>query len=242
MTPDVLSDGTRTNTSSVYTTDSYTPPSGGVLLLAVMVGGANPVPALVPDSVTGNGTTWTLVDGGQTPNTRNAAALFVADGASRTAGAVTITLAADVNRLAYRIVHVPVAAVRQYAIEAHASLSPTTATLPDALAQDTAVFGMGVCNGGGAPIPGAGQSRLGSDLEITQPTGTLITTWADPSTEDTSFLTSGAQGRVVIAAEIEPLSQSGAGVFMVVGGAEVPVTSVTLVQQGSEVPATLEVQ
>ena len=73
-------------------------PASGTLLLWVLTGGANPVVAVQPSTVTGLGLTWTHVEGATYSTGRVRADLYTARG-TPTPGTITISYASSMSRI-----------------------------------------------------------------------------------------------------------------------------------------------
>ena len=120
--------GASTTDGTSFGTSSVSPPANTLLLLAVVCSHATA--AEVPNSVAGNGLTWTAVPGGSVTTgagTRRVS-WFYSWGAAPSAGAITIGFATSHSGAGWALVSCPGAALRPPRQATTAAASSTTIT------------------------------------------------------------------------------------------------------------------
>ncbi len=200
ITPAVLTHSSSSTDGTSFATASITPASGVLTLLAVHCSHASA--AETPNSVTGNGLTWTAVTNSMVANGTNTrrTVWFYAFGASPSAGAVTIGFATTHTGCAWSVISVPggvPAAPRQATTNTATSAVTVVGTLAALESPYSAHFyACSHATAEGKAVPAAGSWSELSDqptTAFTTPTGSMQVAYAiGDITADPTWATSGA--------------------------------------------------
>lgn len=195
IAPALVTENSSTTDGNSFATASVTPAAGVLHLLAVH--SSHGTAAETPNSVTGNGLTWTAVPNGSAANATGLrrTSWFYAFGAAPTAGAITIGFAGTMTACAWALIACPGAALQvpRQATSATANSTTVTGTLA-ALEQQANVhiYALGrQATEVSAPPASGGWAEL-SDRTFTTPGGALEVGWAVADlTADPTWVTSG---------------------------------------------------
>lgn len=231
--PTLVGQALATTPGATFVTSSLSPASG-TLLLWVLTGGANPVVAVQPSTVTGLGLTWTHVEGATYSTGRVRADLYTARGTS-TPGTITISYASSMSRIIWSVHHTD-DVIAQAA--SSSALTTTTVTLPAPAGE--VVSGVVPNTNKYTPAGNQGQSAYGTAIGSSSgPAFALHTFHQAPGTQTQSYVLGVSNYQALISIELIAAPPSGPQAYLAVDGVEIPVT-VSLMVDGVETPASLD--
>ena len=195
IVPALVTENQSTTDGTSFATASVTPAANVLHLLCIT--GAHATAAETPNSVTGNGLTWTAVTNGSAPTSGGTRRVswFYAWGAAPSAGAITIGFATTHTACAWSLIALPgavLAAPRQATSNTANSttVTGTLAALDSANSVHLYGLGRGATEASNPPATG-GWAEL-SDRTYATPAGALEVAWAkNDTTADPTWTTSG---------------------------------------------------
>ena len=233
--PTLVGQALATTPGATFVTSSLSPASG-TLLLWVLTGGANPVVAVQPSTVTGLGLTWTHVDGATYSTGRVRADLYTARG-TPTPGTITISYASSMSRIIWSVHHTD--DVIAQAASSSALTTTTTVTLPTAPAGEVV---SGVVPNTTNYTPAGNQGQVAYGTVLGSPSGPVFALHAfhqTPGTQTQSYTLGVSTYQALISVDLIAAPPSGPQTYLTVDGVEIPVT-VSLMVDGVETPASLD--
>lgn len=189
-----------------YTTASFSPSSGDLLLLYV-VSGRTDSGALAPSSVTGLGVTWTLEASQQIPLTKMYGALYSAT-SDGTSGAITITYASTMHNAGWIVDNWGGASVVQSATST--GIGDATVTFGSSITSGSATAGYFSVNSGSQdPTPGSGYTTHVAFFSGSSPTSSSEGEWRSDGNQTVDFTPAGTSQNIVIGVELADAGVSG---------------------------------